>query len=582
MEKPWEKYKTGGAQPAASPPVQAAPPDQNERATGTLEDYAKAAGSGLVTGVEATVGAPGDLRELAGWAGDRVGDFVWGPEERARKDAKLKEMLTGSWTNNLPLNEGMPSSRQVASAQRAVTGFTPYEPQTTGGQFIRTAAEFVPGAVAFGPAREGANALSNFASNAMKYGVAPGVTSEAAGQTARRVEPAAEPYARFAGAMAGPAIASGIRKAVTPVRSDPYAQAAADVLQGEGVQTTAGQRTGNNMMQYAESEIGGGRGAAFYDTQKEQFTQAVLRRAGIDATRATPEVLNDAFERIGQQFDRLAANSTAVIDQTTADAINRAYRDYVSLTPPNSRVPAVRDFRAAIMTAPNGQLTGQQYRYIRSELGRMARETATTNAQGYQGASALRSFMEALDDSVERTMQDPALLAQWRQARNQYRNILPIEEVMAGAGKDATKGLVSPNRLRSVVSRGRNRRQYVRGQGDYGPLARAGAAVLPEMQNSGTAPRQAVRNLLNATPAATGGLLGYMAGGGDMATTLGGLAAGATAQAAANAAVRQALFGPTGRRYFANQLLPAPNYSPVAGVPSMLSGSTLSLRRESP
>ena len=150
--------------PKASGPNVAAGPVKTAE-TSVMGDVTKAAGSGLVTGTEALLGLPGDLTNLAhqagGWAGRGIRSALGMPPKPA--DAP-------SLANPLPL----PATTDVASANKAVTGFEPYQPTTTAGKFARTAAEFVPGAAAFGG--------GGVASNALKYGVVPGVASEAAGQ----------------------------------------------------------------------------------------------------------------------------------------------------------------------------------------------------------------------------------------------------------------------------------------------------------------------------------------------------------------------------------------------------------------
>jgi hypothetical protein len=77
--------------------------------------------------------------------------------------------------------------------ERNITGPT-YQPQTTPGEYARTIAEFLPGAVI--PMGGGV------VGNVLKYGVAPAIASETAGQITKGS--AAEPYAR-----AGTALATG-------------------------------------------------------------------------------------------------------------------------------------------------------------------------------------------------------------------------------------------------------------------------------------------------------------------------------------------------------------------------------------
>lgn len=561
---------------------------------GPVEDALKAAGSGLVTGTEKLVGLPGDFRQIMRPVADAVGGFVFGPGNAARGRAAMEQARQRM---HLP-DISPPTSDQVASAQRAVTGFEPYKPQTTAGQFANTAAEFVPSAVALGPGGGGLRAfmagkaatgggLRGMASNALKFGVAPGLTSEGAGQYARSAYPEAEGLARIAGALAGPMVAGGLRKAVTPTRSDPYAQQAAMVLERNGVETTAGQRTGSHALRFAEDEIGGPAAAAFYERQGEQFTRAVLRRAGIDAPRATPDVMDAAFTRLGNEFDQLAAGSATRIDPQATRELNRAFRAYTDMTPAAMRVPAVQTWHSAL-THPSlqivrgGVISGEQYQSVRSRLGALAREMAQNGSQGYQGASALRAFQEALDGALERSISDPRLRDRWRTVRQQYRDLLPIEEAMATGGEQTARGLIPPQQFRNIVARKRSRRSYVRGTGPYAELARAGAAVLKPMPQSGTAPRLAARGLLNQTPAAIGGALGYGASGGDwMVAALGG-GAGALSQGLINAGARNAMFSPALRGYLANQVLPPPNYTPFAGIPATSLGGLLATRREGP
>ncbi|MCO5157511.1 MAG: hypothetical protein M9945_12315 [Aquamicrobium sp.] len=78
-------------------------------------------------------------------------------------------------------------------------GATDYQPQTTAGEWTRTVGEFLPGAMALG----GGGLL-----NAVRYGVAPALGSEAAGQLTE--DTAFEPYARVAGALVGGAVGSRI------------------------------------------------------------------------------------------------------------------------------------------------------------------------------------------------------------------------------------------------------------------------------------------------------------------------------------------------------------------------------------
>ncbi|MBX5143241.1 hypothetical protein HJB79_31525 [Rhizobium lentis] len=153
----------------------------------TAMDMLKSAGSGVVQGALDLVGLPGTIQN----AFDNSFSAITGIPKPPPSP------LSGS------------GLRDVAS--KLTEGATEYKPETTPGKYTQTAASFVPGAVAFG--------AGSPVSSALKYGVVPGVTSEASGQLAEKYAPSLEPYARFAGAVAGGLIPAGFR-AMFPAADD--------------------------------------------------------------------------------------------------------------------------------------------------------------------------------------------------------------------------------------------------------------------------------------------------------------------------------------------------------------------------
>lgn len=349
-------------------------------------------------------------------------------------------------------------------------------------------------------------------------------------------------------AMSG--LSATLRRAVSPMRIAPERQAMVDTLRNEGIELTAGQTTGNKTLAYMESELGGGRGADFMERQGEQFTAAALRRAGIDANRATPEVMDQGFTQLGQQFDDLAARNAIVPDRQMVNDIRGTIRDYRSLVPESSRAPIVENITRDILTAAQqpGGLSGAAYQAARSRLDTMARAAGSDPHL----SNALRSLRNNIDDTMERsiTANNPADAGAWATVRNQYRNMLVLEKAATGAGENAAAGLISPSQLRNAVV-GMGRRAYARGQGDLSQLARAGERLMKALPNSGTAPRTAARNVGMSIPA----ILGAGAGtaGGPMGTIAGGVAGAAIPFAAG----RALLSGP-GRAYLSNQVAANP------------------------
>jgi hypothetical protein len=349
-----------------------------------------------------------------------------------------------------------------------------------------------------------------------------------------------------------PTVVTGVtgaaRRLVTPNSTSPARQAAVSTLAREGVETTAGQATGSNTLRYAESEIGGQAAQDLIERQGEQFTAAALRRAGVNANRATPDVIDDAFNRIGQQFDDLASRNILVPDRQLQTDLVDTWRNYMSVTPPSARAPIVAETMKDVnkVLKNGGALDGKAYQSLRSRLDRAARGNRDPEL-----ANTLRDIRSSLDDAMERSIaaRNPGDSGAWKEARNQYRNMLVIEQSATGAGENAAQGIISPSSLRSATVGKQGRRNYARGKGDFSELARAGESVMKAMPQSGTAPRTAVRNLGAAVPAVLGGIAGTSTGG------VGAGLVGAAAGAALPSIVGRMMMSPSGQAYLKNQLL---------------------------
>lgn len=344
--------------------------------------------------------------------------------------------------------------------------------------------------------------------------------------------------------MAG--LGSVARRAASPFLTSPERTQAAEALAREGVQTTAGQRTGSNSLRYAESELGGQAAQDFMDRQGEQFTAAALRRAGVTANRASPDVMDDAFRTIGQQFDDLASRNVVMPDADLARDLGATFREYQAMVPESHRAPVVMDTIKDIGAAMRGgPLDGAAYQALRSRLDTAAR----SSARDPQLQSALYGIRNALDDGMERSIAaaNPGDMGAFREARRQYRNMLVLEKAGTAAGENAAQGLISPSSLRNATVSTQGRRNYARGKGDFADLARAGEAVLKPMPNSGTAGRLNAQNL----GLGLAGLFGAGAGTttGDPTTAALGAAAGFFAPRLAG----KALMNPTVQRYLSNQ-----------------------------
>jgi hypothetical protein len=494
----------------------------------TTEDVAKSAGIGLAKGAIGMAGAPGDLSNLLAKGSKAAGDYVGG--------------MFGAAPSPEPTGPLLPTSGGIQKAVESQTGDF-YKPKTTAGEYAQTAGEFAPGLMG-GEGSLLARGLTRVA--------IPAATSETAGQVTKGTD--AEPWARVAGGLLSPAVTAAGRRAITPLPATAERTALANALTGEGVDLTAGQRTGSRPLQWAESTFGdmpgsGGRAADIQTNQGQQFTAAALRRVGENANRATPEVIDNAFHRIGGQFDAIGGRNHLAADQQLGHDLVGVEGDYNNLVAPGQRAPVIantiRDIGDTV-AQNGGHLTGEQYNALTSRLARQARGAAADP----QLREALSGTREALDNAFERSLQasgNTGDLAALREARNQYRNMMVIEKAATGAGSQTAEGIISPSQLRNATV-GQNRRSYARGQGDFADLARSGEAIMKPLPNSGTSPREYMRHAMSTIGSVIGGTAGSAGGPA-------GTAAGAVAGLAAPGLLGRALMSGPAQAYLGNQAL---------------------------
>lgn len=448
----------------------------------------------------------------------------------------------------------LPSPGDVGQMAVDATGVG--DAKTTAGRYANTVAQFLPGVVVGGPA--------NMADKVTRA-VTGGVGSETLGNAAKGTW--AEPYARLLGGLLGGFAPDVARRVATPFPVNQERQRLLGILDNEGVDLTAGQRTGRAGLKYAEAELGSGPANQIMERQGEQFTGAALARAGINANRATPQVIDEAFTRIGNQFDDLARRNNLAPDAQIATDVATAVTDYTALVPAAAQPNAVQQFANDLLGVAQNGLTGAQYQAFRSRLTTLARGSSDPQLR-----DVYQSFANALDDAMERNLAASGSpdLGAWQATRGQYRNMLVLEQAATGAGERAAEGIISPSQLRNATVQKQGRRNYARGDGDFADLARAGEATMKPLPNSGTAGR------LNAQQLGTGltTLLGSLAGsgGGPYGMAIGGLLGLGAPMAAGRALMSQPV-----QAYLGNQMF-GPNALPMGQrmvVPLLGAGSAI-------
>ncbi|MCP5099929.1 MAG: hypothetical protein GY943_30620 [Chloroflexi bacterium] len=501
----------------------------------TTMDALKSFGSGAARGAMELAGLPGTLQDITNTGVNKLFDMV-GADPLTQEQIEVQR-------------SGLSGASFRDKASNITGGATEYQPKTTAGEYARTIGEFAPGAALGGGTIAGA----------LKYGLAPAVTSETAGQFTKGSQ--YEPYARVGAALATPMAISGLRKAVTPFTTPKQNIKDAAILQKEGIKLTAGQKTGNKRLKYTEAGLGGTAAEDFVEQQGRQFTRAALKRIGVNADNASPEVIDRAFKTIGKKFERLIGRNRITVDKQLVDDLVAANDEYVGNVAKVNRAPFVKTLLedAAQEIKAKGYVSGKTYQRIREKLGKKLKNS------GAEGEAA-RNIQEALDSAMERGLvaRGSVDAGKFQEARGLYRNLLVIERTMGAAGEKAAQGLISPAQLRMAAKTKHGLRNYVRGKSDFSDLARAGNSMMTPLPTSGTSER-----LLSRLPLSeiVGGGAGAALTGGSIPGMAVGIAAGKVAPALAG----RAMLSGAGRSYLGNQLMPSGGMGLIR-YPTMIPG----------
>lgn len=396
--------------------------------------------------------------------------------------------------------------------------------------------------------------------------IAAHYAGEAAGDSP--YAPLAQIGAGMVGGMTPSAAMAFGRKVATPLKisNPPETQRLIDIAGKEGISLTPGTKSGSRPLQVAESVLStlpfsSGPQRQVYAQTREQFNRAVLKKAGIDAPDASPEVLGKAFMGIGKEFDDLVDQTPPLRVTPEFDAkIKTVFYDNIFKL--SRRLDAntkgifagyVEDFDNLFKQAKaggSGVIDPQSYKDIATDLRATIRETRDPALKRSLGV-----MQNALDDLLEQNS-STKLKDQWADARNRYRNML-IVDTAAGGGTNATRvsGDIPFAGFKQAVDAA-DPTGFARGRGEYNDLARVGDLLAEKIPNSGTPERTFMQRILSdpggtlVNPAVAYGAAGLTA------TVNAPLAA---VGLATPKLVQKFINSPAGAKYILNQKYAGPN-----------------------
>ena len=305
-----------------------------------------------------------------------------------------------------------------------------------------------------------------------------------------------------AGGAAGSMLAKALGRFTNPVQSrlTPELQDLADKAAKMGIPLDAADKTGSRPLKVIRSvmeslPLTADKQGVLNDAKRQAFNKVALANIGETADRATPNVLNAARQRIGNQFDTLTANKSIPLGDDFLETLAKIDSGVTPFSSPGIRGAVDK----GLEVAQKGQISGPDYQKIRSVLGTSANDAFKgSNAELGQ---ALKSIRGGFDDSAAKAMTGAEREA-WKTANKQWQNLKILEKAAAPTSADAVAGNVSPAKLaQALMSIDKNGMTYGTRGDNMGDLARIGQAfVKDQIPNSGTAERSMWQEILTGNP----------------------------------------------------------------------------------
>ena len=449
--------------------------------------------------------------------GERAGELIRGVAPALSRGAMELVGLPGTLSGLLDVGaqklglmpENMPPSPVFSAlsgeglrrgASVLTGGETEYIAPGRAGQFVSTGGEFMGGG------------LGGSLGNAVRFGLIPGLASEAAGQTAEAVGlgETGQSIARIGTALGAGALAA---RPGAFVGGD-EASRMANVLRESGVDVSTGQGTGSQALMRMEGRL------APTGKQLDDFTAATMKMLGSDAKIATPTNLAATQKAIVDQMDNAVRGVDIVPNAAQAQAAIDVAERYVARAPEVQLTPRIRGIANEIkaFAAAKKDVSLLQLKEWRSDIGTF---TVSNDPVTREAAHSLRKLIDDMTDNALIAAGRGTDIAALEKAREAYRNFIGVRDASTRAGAEG--GILSPTALNQSMIRAQGRENYA--VGSTTPMAdftRSGAATLrpaPTVLPGGQ------RSISEALPLA----LASMAGAGGIYAGLGPAVAGALA-----------------------------------------------------
>ncbi len=229
--------------------------------------------------------------------------------------------------------------------------------------------------------------------------------------------------------------------------------------------------------------------------QMKQFNRRVLQTAGINADTATPEVIDKAYNVLGNKFNDLIATTPKIkIDQKALNNLSQIAQDVSNQVTSDKAALVLRQIDDIQNKIGAGDIiTGESYKALRTTLNGM-RASWRKNPNMSDASPFMGRLVAVLDDAVGDSV-GAAKKEAWKNARSQYAALSTI----ADSNAIDEFGMISANKLYTAVRNGKfsSKKDFARGKlGELATVARMGKQIQSKIPDSGTAGNIEMQNLL--------------------------------------------------------------------------------------
>lgn len=387
------------------------------------------------------------------------------------------------------LNQQISQNEQQYQAARQAVGDTGFDTARLAGNVLATAplaAVSAPAAAASIPARIAAAG----GAGALFGGLQPVTEGDYASNKLQQMALGAA----VSGGLSG--VGNSLARLVSPKAStNPQVQRLLD----EGVTPTPGQIMGGTARTAEDRAMSVPIvGDAIRSARKrgiEELNRAALNRAmaplGGKVNNVGREGMREVGDAISSAYDDLLPKLSFRADGQFARDLGRLQQMAQAMPPAQAQQfeNIVRSQVASRMT-PQGGATGQAYKEIEGEIGRLARSyLSSANAGERQLGTALAELQNSLRSALSRA--NPGSAKELAKINEAYANFVRLQRAAGMVGAD--DGIFTPAQLSSAVrasDKSMRKGKYARGEALMQDLSDAGRSVMSgTIPNSGTADR---------------------------------------------------------------------------------------------